>query len=38
MGRILVYLTVILSGMAAMAGEKPKTAYNFSFKSIDGKN
>ena len=36
MGRILVCLTVIFSGMAAMAGETPKTAYDFSFKSIGG--
>ena len=36
MGRILVCLTVIFSGMAAMAVETPKTAYDFSFKSIGG--
>ena len=36
MGRILVCLTGIFSGMAAMAGETQKTAYDFLFKSISG--
>lgn len=36
MGRILVCLAVIFSGMAAMADHTSKTAYDFSFKSIVG--